>query len=378
MKKLVAIISILAISLLAVGCASTNITSAKLYIQQKNYKKAQEALQKEITKNPKSDEGYYLLGYVYGQMENIPDMIKNFDKSLEISKKFEKDVNDSKKYYWQTSFNRGVNYFNKGAKAAAPDTAKIFYNKAIETFNNGILCQPDSVGTYKNLAFAYMNLGDKDKAIEPLKKIVELSKTADSYAMLGEIYYNKGVQLQSEGDSAKAMELFDKTLALLGEGKKLHSSDTNILMLLSNTYVAANKLDVAMDTFKESVAADPENKIYRYNYGVLLLGAKDYDNAAEQFAKAIALDSEYMVAYYNLGVTYLKQGAEAQQKAIDEDSGDESYKEYFKQCVDPLKKYLELKPEDSKVWEFLGKVYANLGMGDESKDAFEKADQYRQ
>ena len=36
-------------------CSSTELTSAKLYIQQKNYEKAIDALQKEVQKNPKSD-----------------------------------------------------------------------------------------------------------------------------------------------------------------------------------------------------------------------------------------------------------------------------------------------------------------------------------
>ena len=36
-------------------CASTELTSAKVYIQQKNYSKAIESLQKEVAKNPLSD-----------------------------------------------------------------------------------------------------------------------------------------------------------------------------------------------------------------------------------------------------------------------------------------------------------------------------------
>ena len=49
------VLAFLMLSLVLVGyqCGSTEITSAKLYIQQKNYDKAVEVLQKEITKNPK-------------------------------------------------------------------------------------------------------------------------------------------------------------------------------------------------------------------------------------------------------------------------------------------------------------------------------------
>ncbi len=46
------VLAFLMLSLVLVGyqCGSTEITSAKLYIQQKNYDKAVEVLQKEITK----------------------------------------------------------------------------------------------------------------------------------------------------------------------------------------------------------------------------------------------------------------------------------------------------------------------------------------
>ena len=90
---------------------------------------------------------------------------------------------------------------------------------------------------------------------------------------------------------------------------------------------------------------------------------------------SIEIDVEYTNAHYNLGVAYVKMGVALREKAVEEDSQDESYKEIFQSALAPLNKYLELKPDDTKVWEILGKVYANLGMTEESKEAFEKADQ---
>ena len=91
---------LLLLSLSAFQCSSTELTSAKLYIQQKNYPKAMEALQREIQKNPKSDEGYYLLGYLYGEQGNFKEMKDALDKSLEVSNKFEKNIDDLKKSHW--------------------------------------------------------------------------------------------------------------------------------------------------------------------------------------------------------------------------------------------------------------------------------------
>jgi tetratricopeptide (TPR) repeat protein len=378
MKRFVSALLLLAmmLGLVAFQCSSTELTSAKLYIQQKNLTKAKDALIKEVEKNPKSDEGFYLLGYVYGEEGDVSKMIENFDKSLNISKKFESNINDSRIYHWSTNFNKGVGLFNRATKAADKDTANMFYEKSIATFRDAIAAQPDSISTYKNLTFALLNAGKTDEVVEPLEKLIELEGAADSYAMLGEKYYNDGVKLNNDGDSTASMASFDKAIEILEKGKDAHPSDPDILLILSNAYINANKLDVAMDAFKSGIEAEPENKVYRYNYGVLLLGADDFAGAADQFNKAVEIDPEYENAYYNLGVTYVKWGTKLREANI-EDEENVEYLDKFKLSLDPLNKFLEYKPEDSAVWDLLGKVYANLGMSEESKNAFDKADQYR-
>ena len=84
--------------------------------------------------------------------------------------------------------------------------------------------------------------------------------------------------------------------------------------LLSNAYIAADKLDVAKDAFKEGVAKEPENKFYRYNYGSLLLNAQEYEAAAAQLEKAFEIDPDYENAIYNLAVTYVKWGAKDERR----------------------------------------------------------------
>ncbi len=367
----------------AFQCSSTELTSAKLYIQQKNYTKAIESLKKEVAKNPKSDEGYYLLGYVMGEQGDLKAMVENFDKSLAISKKFAKEIDDYKKYQWQDNFNKGVGLFNRGTKVQDPDSSKMYFNMSAERFQNSIICEPDTVGAYKNLVYSLINAGREDDIEAPLKKIIELSHDPQAYVDLGKVYNNQAIVLMNSykdsknvADSLEAMKMYDKEIAILEEGYKLYPDDATILAQLSNAYVEANKMDVAMKTFKEGIEKDPTNEKYRYNYGVLLLGAGNYAEAAKQFQEAIKIKNDYPSAYYNLGVTYLKWGAEMQEKAIQEESDDMSYKEKFRAALEPLEKYLESNPEDAAIWNYLGKVYANLGETEKSKEAFDKADQY--
>ncbi len=386
MKRLVIILSLLAMTFgfAAFQCASTEITSARLYMQQGNNQKAKEALMREVEKNPKSDEGLFLLGFIHGEEGEYDKMIEYFDKSLAISKKFQQEIVENRNYHWADNFNKGVGFFNRAAQVTSEDSTQMYFNRAIERFENAILVQPDSVDTYKNLAFAYINAGRIDDAAKPLKKLIERGSNAETYAMLGEIYVTQGQELMSSyrstnnlQDSVAAMKKFNEAITLLQKGRAEFPGNEEILLYLSNAYINANKLDVAMESFKEGVKIDPNNKYYRYNYGVLLLEAEDFDNAEDQFLKAIELDPQYSNAVYNLAATYVKWGTQLRDKAVEEGTDDNLYKEKFEMSLPYLEKYLDLNPNDAQMWELLGRVYANLGMTEKSMEAFDKADQNR-
>jgi tetratricopeptide (TPR) repeat protein len=368
---------VLGMLLMGYQCSSTEITSAKLYIQQKNYDKALEVLQKEVQKNPKSDQGYYLMGVVYSEKGDYPKMVESFDQSLAISKTYEKEIKDYKKSTWVTVFNRGVAFFQRATKIQDEDSMMVYFDKAVADFKAAADIEPDSADSYKNLAFAYMSKGDNEAAIAPLQKIIALEKDKDGYKYLGEIYYVMGNNLKNQGKDAEAKEYFNKAIDVLSEGRKLYPDDTDMLLFLSNAYIGADRISEATSQFEAGVKAEPNNKYYRYNYGVLLLGAEKYAEAEEQFKKALEIDPNYNNAIYNLGVTYLKWGLSIQKKAEAENKIDESYKEKYRAALPYLEKAVEMPEADANTWELLGRVYSVLGMTDEANKAFNKADELR-
>ncbi|MGQ9799592.1 MAG: tetratricopeptide repeat protein [Ignavibacterium sp.] len=368
---------VLGMLLMGYQCSSTEITSAKLYIQQKNYDKALEVLQKEIQKNPKSDQGYYLMGVVYSEKGDYPKMVESFNQSLAISKTYEKEIKDYKKSTWVSVFNRGVAFFQRATKVQDEDSMRVYFDKAVADFKAAAEIEPDSADSYKNLAFAYMSKGDNEAAIAPLEKIIALEKDKDGYKYLGEIYYVTGNNLKNQGKDAEAKEYFNKAIDVLLEGRKLYPDDTDMLLFLSNAYIGADRISEATSQFEAGVKAEPNNKYYRYNYGVLLLGAEKYAEAEEQFKKALEIDPNYNNAIYNLGVTYLKWGLAIQKKAEAENKIDESYKEKYRAALPYLEKAVEMPEADANTWELLGRVYSILGMTDEANKAFNKADELR-
>ncbi len=386
MKRLATYLSLLAmaVGILAFQCQSTEMTTAKLAIKQKNFPKAIAALQKEIKKNPKSDEGYFLLGKLYGDQGKYDEMVKNFDQSLKISNKYADQIRRIRLYHWAQNFNKGVKYFNKGSQAGTKKDATKAFDAAVKSFKNSIVCEPDSAVSYKNLAYALMNLGDVNKAVEPLQKLKTLNPEPDVYYRLGQIYlmngvnrWNKYLDSKNPEDSVAAMNDYEKAITELKEGKSKYPDNSDILMLLSNAYIKANKLDVAMDAFAEGVKKQPNNKFYHYDYGVLLLGANRFEEAVTEFKKALEIDPNYQNALYNLAVTYVKWGSYINEQNIKNNVDSDNYKEKYKSAYPYLEQYLKKNPKHAAVWELLGKVYANIGMKDKSKEAFDKADALR-
>lgn len=365
-------------------CSSTDLTSARLYIQQKNYKKAIVVLHKDVQKNPKSDEGWFLLGHTYGELGNMDSMIIGYDNSLAVSSKFETEINESKTYYWANKFNAGVNLFQRGNKMSNADSAKIFYDKSIDAFNSASMLEPDSADTYKNMAFVYMRSGRNKEAIKPFKQLVQLNQELDGYRYLGEIYYSLGNEKSSDyissgdvEDSIKATGYYTDAINVLEEGVKNYPDDGDILKTLSASYIQIGKQDVALSSFKSLVDREPDNKTFRYNYGVLLLESDDYTGAEKQFLKSLEIDPDYENATYNLGVTYVKWGTALK---ITEEETEQYTNEDIKKyelAVPYLEKVVERDPQNGEIWEMLGKVYSLLDLQDKAMDAFNKSDQLR-
>ncbi len=386
MKKVFIFLSILTmvLGITAFECGSAEIEGAKLYIKQKQYDKAKEVLLKEVAKNPASDEGWSMLGKLYSEEGDIPKMLEAFDKSLAVSKKFEVDIKEFKKYSWANSFNKGVSFFNSAVKTTKPDSMNMFFEKAVEQFKYSILCEPDSTIGYENVAAAYLNMNKKEESVPYLEKLVKIGKPAYSFSRLGSLYINKGADLieayrksKNKADSVSAFEWYNKAISVLETGRAKFPTDADILLQLGNAYYSADKMDVAETSFKELVEKNPANKELKYAYGVVLLKAHKFNEAATQLEQVIKVDENNIDACYNLAATYINWGNDLRDEAVKKENNDKSFQEKFKLAVPLLEKYLSARPNEARVWISLGQVYANLDMAEKSKAAFKKADEVK-
>jgi tetratricopeptide (TPR) repeat protein len=274
-------------------------------------------------------------------------------------------------------FQRGIQAFNKGREDESS------FSHAVVYFRNTSMIMPDSSAPYVNEAYALINAGRPEEAIEPFEKAMATGETeGDTYLLLADIYQRN--------------ERVEDAVGLLEEARTMYPEREDIQSQLLNAYIAAGQVDRAKETYREAVEREPDNKLYRYNYGSLLLQSEDYDGAIEQLTTATNLDPEYSIAFYNLGAAYVNQAVDvnASIQEIDDDlranratlsEGDLSEKEaqldalveerkgLFEKAIEPLERARELQEtageEMTATCSALFQSYVQTGEEDKAQDA---------
>lgn len=282
------------------GCSSDpNVEGAKLDLRNKDYDRALRNLGTALTTNPDNVDALELKGRVIGEMilgirdvdehtRLLVEMLDSYDRARILDPTLEESIAQAMRIAYSNEFTMGAQAFNRGRN----DDAEYLNSAAF--FKNAARIQPDSSGAYVNQASAYMNAGESASAIQPFEKAIEKGDTdINTFRFLAGIYQN--------------MDRHSDAVSTLETAGRLYSDDAELQKDLLNAYQLAGQTDRAMEVYGEAVESDPQNKLFRYNYGSLLLSAERYDDAIEQLVAAIAIDSEYASAHYNLGAAYINK-----------------------------------------------------------------------
>jgi tetratricopeptide (TPR) repeat protein len=381
--RLPALLSLLALSFLiagANGCGSDpNVTGARLEMRNEDYDRVIELTNAAIEADSENEEAYFLQGEAYRmkaeqagttaeRADLLAEMTDAYNRSLELGHD-PAEITNRLQVAWGFEMNRGASAF----RAAADDPTA--YDEAAASFANAVVVQPDSSAAYLNQGLALLAAGQSADAAEPLQMAIDKgADSAEAYIYLGRIY------LSSE-DRA------DDALGVLEQGRELFPDNEELQTELLNAYVRVGQTDEAIAAYEARIAAEPENPLYRYNYGSLLLQAERYDESIEQLEQAIALDDQNANAYYNLGAAYQNKAASFNARITElEDAGASTAEveaviaeraDLLSQALPSLERARALSEaagEDAaSICQALFQVYASLGQEEQAADAAECA-----
>ncbi len=292
------------------GCSSDpNVEGAKLDLRNKDYDRALENLETALTTNPDNPEAHKLKGDVLQEKAAtisdaeqhsalVDEMIVAYRRATELGL----DVSREMSLAYYKEFDLGSKAFNRGRDNQEE------YGTAAAFFGNATKIYPDSTGPYVNMGYSLINAGSLAAAIDPFEKAVELGDNdAQTFVFLADLY-------RQTDRSADAVPLLERAAEMFPD-----NSDVQAQLL--NAYQSSGQLDRAMAKYEDQLSRDPNNKLYLYNYGSLLLQAEMYEKAIENLARAVELDPDYGNAFYNLGASYINLAVELSEEinAIDDE-----------------------------------------------------------
>jgi tetratricopeptide (TPR) repeat protein len=294
------------------GCASDPyLEGARLDMRNQDYDRALENVERALAENPDNADALDLKGRILQQKaigatsldereRLIDEMVASYNRAAQVNPAAAPLIEQRLVEAWIGQFQSGIEAFN-----AAQDTPG-GYDIAARHFGIATRIQPDSAGAYVNQAFALMNADRERDAIDPLQRAIALGEDQpEMYARLASLYH--------------MTEQSREAVRVLREARDRHPGDQDVQSQLLNAYIAADMVGDAMEEYRILVAAEPQNKYYRYNYGSLLLEAEQYDDAVEQLREAVRIDPSYPAAQFNLGAAFINQAVDAGERVNEMD-----------------------------------------------------------
>ncbi len=278
----------------------------KILYKQNQYKDAADALEKAASLGYAGKEVQFDLGGAY---EAVPDFAK-------AAAAYERYLALGPADAWNASLRLGICRTKLGeydaaiaalaeAEKAQPSNIKVrdaqaeAYSKAgrleeAETVYTAMagINPPEAKRYYSQTYQMYEGAGKFDRAIVPLKKIIELDpKNEANFYYLGLTYF-------------KAQK-YDQAVAALQQSLAIKPDFPHAWYQIGSSYFNAKKYKEAAESYKKYVELSPEDASGWLNIGVAYNQAKNYEAALEPLKKCVALKPDNAVALANLAIVYI-------------------------------------------------------------------------
>ncbi|MEE8341807.1 MAG: tetratricopeptide repeat protein, partial [Candidatus Neomarinimicrobiota bacterium] len=299
------IIGLLLFSLMLViliGCASKELTSAKMYLQQKDWDNAEIYLEKALAIEPENPEIPYLMGdLIYGQKNEWDKMNEMFDKALSLGAnkvileggKVSEYVAQSREKYWTTIYNMGVSYYNEFRKSGEGQDSPILQD-AIASIKMAIEVNPDNGLTYGIFANCLFASGDLESALDAVTTgTAKDPENFDLNITAGKIFFVAD----------------DKESALIYYKRAVDIDPTNsmAIRLLAVTYNDIGDIEMSLAVYEDAIAQESDNNLKAdlyYNLGVLNMQLGDFQQAEDNFSIAYDINPDDIDALRGIAQTF--------------------------------------------------------------------------
>lgn len=324
-----AVLALLAFTALAVSCAPPEVTSAKLYMNNKDWVNARARLEQAVALYPDNAEAHMIFGQLETQEQNWAEAKLHYDKAAALSPIHAREVERLLEALWQNHYADGSAFLQRDDFASAEASYTI-----------ATILLPERREAWNNLAVVYGRQDDFDRAIEMYNKVLEIDQT-DTLARknTGFMYYNQ--------------QKYAECISYLEPLAEEFIGDPDFVTSLGFSYMRTEQNQRAIDLFEGALDLDPDNLVNHMN--MALLYAQDGDNikAEPHFLRVIELNPFDTEAMLQLAYTYIEREEEAK-------------------AFPYLEKLVELDPNNPDTIRQLGIYYVRRGASSGNQDDIAK------
>lgn len=213
-------------------CGSAEMTTARRAMQQKDFSKAKQALTSALAQNPDNAEALVMLGGVYDALEQSDSALITYQRALanpNLKSDQRNIIGLTLFQQWAAAYNKGIKAFND-AMVAKGDRQLL--TEARDNFQNATRIKPEYTEVYGNLGETLERLGDTAAAIDVYNKFWQAEQSGiDALTSVGitlggtrgEAIKALGTPLKTKMDSIDKGVLYGDAFTLGGKKVFIYS-----------------------------------------------------------------------------------------------------------------------------------------------------------
>jgi tetratricopeptide (TPR) repeat protein len=321
---------------------------------------------------PEDAEMHFLLGKAYSFKDNYSGMAQQFAlaESIQTAEgkedKWMEELQAVKKEKWPQIFNQGVNAHNEQK-----------LDESLDLFLTCTILNPQDYRGFLRAGYAYALKEDNGNALLYMEKGAKLAPdNPDMLRGYADILF-------FSGRGEEALDAYKKIL-------EKNPEDLDVLKDVASIYSTAMDYDQALTYLEKAVQIDPTYKdglfnigeIYRQRINQVIDSLDTFKDEQGEYVK----DDESAASIEELlqkKAEFLNSAQVAYQKVMEIDTTDleamdrlaQIYqeKEDFDQALSMLQVLVQKDSTNCRAWQQLAFIYARRNMGEEAKDAYQKA-----
>ena len=257
-------------------------------------------------------------------------------------------------------------------------TARKQYKEAITVLDSAAIHQPDSEEVLIDLAIAYFDAGQYERALAPARKLLGINPANNgAHHMLGKTHFMLGE--------------FAKSISELETALKLAPKDYDAAYTLGLSYLKQRQFVPAKQIYERILKQFGDSPQLRIIFGRAYRETGFLTEAIEEFRRAVSIDPRFPRVHYYLGLTYLlRDGADRLKDAEAEfrleltAHPDEYFANYYLGIISTINrkwdvalgfllKASQIQRDNPDPHFYLGQTYQGLGMHDQAIESLRKS-----